>query len=1424
MPTHAPRRPALALAAALALLFVVPVARAATPASGSVSEAQPSVTWSGGPLPPTGSATCNGPNDPACDNFKLTINAPEEASVWTVTVTVTPLALDDWDLEVYDPAGNLVGDSGNNPGQVEVVVLISPATGLYTVAAAPFAGATYTGQAVLDVPAPPPPPPPGGSLRYTVHVDPAGHQYGEPNLGINWRSETDENGGSGMYISGLQTLRVRFDECTSPARLLERDGNGQPAWIDVSPLSHVTSLDPIIFTDPVTGTTFSSQLAGKTSLLESSGDDGETWLQCDGAGINSGVDHQTIGGGPLAPPLSGGTPLYPHGLYYCSQDVAVAQCAVSLDGCRTFGPANPIYHLLECGGLHGHVKVSPDGVAYVPNKSCLGQQGVAVSEDNGLTWDVRVVPGSVAGAWDPSVGIGADNKSATSPGDAAHTIYFGFSDGDGSPMIATSDDRGQTWSVPVDVGAAFGLQDSAFPSVVAGDRDRAVFAFLGTTTQGSVGDNPNLPAVWHLYVATTFDRGGNWETIRATGDDPVQRGTICDGGFTGCGNGTRNLLDFMDVQLDATGRPWVSYADGCVGACVTNPAVNTLAAVSAIARQVAGRGLLSAFDAPPGPPASPRVSATLTGADVDLRWDEPNPNGDPITAYKVYRTTDESGGQQLLATLGPGARRYTDVGGAGESNPRYEVRAVNSLGESSPRFPHCQLEVGPGASTFDPGDACTLRGETIAQDPAGDQTGTAPTQAHDILRTAISEFPEDVDADTVVDEKLFTVLEVDDLSTLPGNGIWRVEWVAPNGTVYFTSMATDELALAVSFSYGWLDTSTGSIYRTVGDAESGTFDAGGTIRVVVRRSTFDTIDVTGDGTPDPTGMIPGAILSSVTGSTNTLLGAGGTGLLETNDETVPDAYTLRGNASCLNRAPVAVSDSATTVPDTAVQIDVLANDSDPDGDPISLLDAGPATSGSVVIVGTADGPVVEYTPAPGFVGTDDFEYTIGDDQGNTATGEVTVTVSGGGGNQPPDAQGDSATTEAGRSVRIAVLANDSDPDGDTLTVTAVSQPANGSSANNPDGSVTYTPDDGFVGNDSFSYSISDGQGGTDSAGVTVTVTESACELPGITVITDPAGDNTDPTDDPSLDLRRISAAEPSASDPSLPPGMIAPLVVELELRDFTTPNPSAAWRAVWTSPDGLQHWVGAETCDPVAGFSCTYGTFDGTLFTAEGDAAACESFADGRIRITVEKSLVGVDESTDVGEALNGFAGNVQLFVGAACTGLLSTVDSGGPGAYVLRGNMACDDLCPFDPNKTEPGACGCGVVDDGDGDGRLACGVNADCNDADDEAWATPGEVRQLLLGHDRQTGVSTLQWMAPAQPGGSVVLYDTLRSDAPTGFFAGSCLETDDGSDLVAEDAETPTEGEVFYYLARGGNSCAEGGLGQQSDGTPREGVACE
>ncbi|WP_170865132.1 Ig-like domain-containing protein, partial [Roseovarius marisflavi] len=192
-----------------------------------------------------------------------------------------------------------------------------------------------------------------------------------------------------------------------------------------------------------------------------------------------------------------------------------------------------------------------------------------------------------------------------------------------------------------------------------------------------------------------------------------------------------------------------------------------------------------------------------------------------------------------------------------------------------------------------------------------------------------------------------------------------------------------------------------------------------------------------------------------------------------------DTAEVTVNVGAVNDAPVAQDDSAVTAEDSNVQIAVLDNDSDVDGNPLSVTQAT-ALNGSVVING--DG-TLSYTPKADFNGTDTISYTVSDGE-DVDTAEVTVTV--GAVNDAPVAQDDSAVTAEDSNVQIAVLDNDSDVDGNPLSVTQATA-LNGSVVINGDGTLSYTPKADFNGTDTISYTVSDGEGGSDTAEVTVTV-------------------------------------------------------------------------------------------------------------------------------------------------------------------------------------------------------------------------------------------------------------------------------------------------------------------------------------------------
>jgi hypothetical protein len=604
------------------LLTSATFVRASNPTSGTIAPTVgASVSWNGtapGGASPEGETTCvQGTN---CDAFTLTVSgSPADWAGKLIKVKIAwNLPASDYDFYIHKDSltGPETDRSGEAPPVISETADIDPSTtgtGVYVINVVYYAASgnadQFRGSATvenkpmvgIETPTPSTATPP----TYDNFVPPStlGQRAGEPTVGLNFAT------GRAMFIASLQTLRVTFNDAVSPATA---------TWENKSaPNTSVTSFDPILFTDSQTNRTFVSQLLPtKVSLMSFTDDDGETWTPSQGSGINSGVDHQTVGGGPYARnadgSLKGGavqTPgadgrIYPNAVYYASQDIGVAEIARSDNGGLTFGVAVPMYDITQCGGLHGQIKVAPDGTVYVPNKSCGGQQAVAVSEDNGLTWQIRKVPGSTSGRTDPSVGIGSDG-----------TIYLGYANGDGTPRIVVSRDRGRTWENDQNVGFFAGIKNTVFPAVTAGDGDRASYFFLGSTTGGSAGTgtdqtSPYFNGVWYGYIATTYDRGRTWVTVNATGNDPIQRGVICTNGTT-CPTGTRNLLDFNDLEVDKKGRAVAAVADGCTSAeCISGVDKNNDGQLNTrfdndgarralIIRQASGLGLFRAFDPPP---------------------------------------------------------------------------------------------------------------------------------------------------------------------------------------------------------------------------------------------------------------------------------------------------------------------------------------------------------------------------------------------------------------------------------------------------------------------------------------------------------------------------------------------------------------------------------------------------------------------------------------------------------------------------------------------------------------------------------------------------------------------------------------------------------------------------------------------------------
>lgn len=184
-------------------------------------------------------------------------------------------------------------------------------------------------------------------------------------------------------------------------------------------------------------------------------------------------------------------------------------------------------------------------------------------------------------------------------------------------------------------------------------------------------------------------------------------------------------------------------------------------------------------------------------------------------------------------------------------------------------------------------------------------------------------------------------------------------------------------------------------------------------------------------------------------------------------------------------SPTAVADVQTTNEDVAVDILVLSNDFDGDGDTITIATgtAAPTATNGIVLINNDNS--LKYTPNANFFGSDTINYTITDTNSNTASTTVAVTVNSL--EDIPVAVNDTISATEDTAIDIAVLANDSDGDGDVITISGTPTATNGSVSVNSSQTLSYQPNANYHGSDVISYTIEDSKNNTATAIVNVTV-------------------------------------------------------------------------------------------------------------------------------------------------------------------------------------------------------------------------------------------------------------------------------------------------------------------------------------------------
>lgn len=183
--------------------------------------------------------------------------------------------------------------------------------------------------------------------------------------------------------------------------------------------------------------------------------------------------------------------------------------------------------------------------------------------------------------------------------------------------------------------------------------------------------------------------------------------------------------------------------------------------------------------------------------------------------------------------------------------------------------------------------------------------------------------------------------------------------------------------------------------------------------------------------------------------------------------------------SDVNRPPIAVNDAYGVRPGRSTVLHVLANDTDPDGDVLTISDLSAIPSDQGVLQPVEGGRAVQFTPEDGLSGTISFRYSVEDGRGGTASAQVDATLEQPSENTAPaSSRSSTAQTEVGQSVTYNVLNDWADPDGDDLSLVAATATTEDDVRFKPNGDVTFTSKTGQAGSKEVRVTVSDGRAST----------------------------------------------------------------------------------------------------------------------------------------------------------------------------------------------------------------------------------------------------------------------------------------------------------------------------------------------------------
>ncbi|MFW2587405.1 Ig-like domain-containing protein [Sagittula sp. SSi028] len=631
---------------------------------------------------------------------------------------------------------------------------------------------------------------------------------------------------------------------------------------------------------------------------------------------------------------------------------------------------------------------------------------------------------------------------------------------------------------------------------------------------------------------------------------------------------------------------------------------------------------------------------------------------------------------------------------------------------------------------------------TVADGQGGTDTGTimvtvsdptdpnTPPVAVDDAATTDIDTPVSIDAvgnDTDADGDPLTVSEI----TTVTNGTAEVDPVTGNVVFTPTPGFTGEATIAYTVSDGQGGTDQGEISVIVSDpADPNTPPVAIDDDATTDNETPVVIDAVGNDTDADGDPLVVTELGTVTNGTAEIDPATGNVIFTPDPDFVGEAlveYTVsdgqggtdRGFITIdvtdpINTAPTAVDDADTTPVDTPVSIDAVGNDTDPEGDTLTVQSIDGVTNGTAEI-DPVTGNVI-FTPDAGFVGEGTVDYTVSDGNGGTDTATITITVTDDPINTAPTAVDDADTTPVDTPVSIDAVGNDTDPEGDTLTVQSIDGVTNGTAEIDPvTGNVIFTPDAGFVGEGTVDYTVSDGNGGTDTATITITVTDdnSAPEAiddayetgPNAPLTLTPLANDSDPDGDP-LTITSITQPDNGTAE-------LDPTTGEI----LYTPNPE------FTGVDTLEYTIDdGEGGTDTATITIGVGTANGGLGVIDTDVFPVDP------ALQPLDPLDGLDEDADPTDDLD-------TVTGTSGADLISTgddadvINAGGGNDTVYSGidddrvGLGGGDDYIYDPQ-------GADTISGGAGNDTIIVGTDTFSDyEGDDEAFA-PGAFLNDTLG----------------------------------------------------------------------------------------------